>query len=58
MPEQVAKARPEATVSARVLDKNGKVLADLGTIAGAELTEKEKAEQMKKLDGLRTSKED
>ena len=57
MPEQMGKARPEATVSARVLDKDGKVIADLGTIAGAELTEEQKAEQMKKLEGLKTSKE-
>ena len=43
----VGKAKPKASVSARVFDKDGKLIVDLGKIAGGKRT---KAEQ-KVLDG-------
>lgn len=45
-------AKPRGTISAIVRDAEGKVIADLGMIAGGNLTKAEKREQKAKLDKL------
>lgn len=54
----VGESRPRATVSAKVLDKDGNVIADLGIIAGGNLTKKQKRELEAKLKKLKERKED
>ena len=56
MPEMMGKARPAASVSARVFDKNGKLIADLGEVAGGNLTKKEKKALQAKLKQLKKGK--
>ena len=57
MPEMIGRAKPAATVSARVLDSDGNVIVDLGTIAGGNPTKAETKSLMAKLKGLKERRE-
>jgi len=49
----IGKGKPKGTVSARVFDSDGKLIADLGMIAGGKLTKEQKQEQTAQLHKLR-----
>lgn len=57
MPGLMGKAKPAATVSARVLDSDGNVIADLGTIAGGNPTKAQAKSLAAKLRGLKERRE-
>ena len=49
----IGKGKPKGTVSAKVFDKDGKLIADLGMIAGGRLTKEQKQAQKAQLDELK-----